>query len=193
MSIWVWAFANHNIDFNQFEGNHKLVKEISDKLNSLCLSDNEGICKKFKCPRGCKWEFEGCDEADDLPTTFQFSLGNYDLEISTNFLWIDTLCFPYTHWFNPRNDYEKNEIRQWTAIIHSIVKALGGDTIEYFPDNMLEPCSLMPTAIEDYKNLTMEKHITILKQRWQNICNTYEDAKLQWNNNDYAPLLIEHI
>ena len=51
----------------------------------------------------------------------------------------------------------------------------------------------MPTAIEDYKNLTMEKHITILKQRWQNICNTYEDAKLQWNNNDYAPLLIEHI
>lgn len=193
MSIWVWVFANHKIDFNQFEGNHKLVKEISDKLNSLCLSDNEGICKKFKCPRGCKWEFEGCDEADDLPTTFQFSLGNYDLEISTNFLWIDTLCFPYTHWFNPRNDYEKNEIRQWTAIIHSIVKALGGDTIEYFPDNMLEPCSLMPTAIEDYKNLTMEKHITILKQRWSNICNTYEDAKLQWNNNDYAPLLIEHI
>ena len=193
MSIWVWAFANHKIDFNQFEGNHKLVKEISDKLNSLCLSDNEGICKKFKCPRGCKWEFEGCNEADDLPTTFQFSLGNYDLEISTNFLWIDTLCFPYTHWFNPRNDYEKNEIRQWSAIIHSIVKALGGDTIEYFPDNMLEPCSLMPTAIEDYKNLTMEKHITILMQRWQNICNTYEDAKLQWNNNDYAPLLIEHI
>ena len=193
MSIWVWAFANHKIDFNQFEGNHKLVKEISDKLNSLCLSDNEGICKKFKCPRGCKWEFEGCNEADDLPTTFQFSLGNYDLEISTNFLWIDTLCFPYTHWFNPRNDYEKNEIRQWSAIIHSIVKALGGDTIEYFPDNMIEPSSLMPTAIEDYKNLTMEKHITILKQRWQNICNTYEDAKLQWNNNDYAPLLIEHI
>lgn len=193
MSIWVWVFANHKIDFNQFEGNHKLVKEISDKLNSLCLSDNEGICKKFKCPRGCKWEFEGCDEADDLPTTFQFSLGNYDLEISTNFLWIDTLCFPYTHWFNPRNDYEKNEIRQWTAIIHSIVKVLGGNTIEYFPDNMIEPSSLMPTAIEDYKNLTMEKHITILKQRWSNICNTYEDAKLQWNNNDYAPLLIEHI
>ncbi len=109
MSIWVWAFANHKIDFNQFEGNHKLVKEISDKLNSLCLSDNEGICKKFKCPRGCKWEFEGCDEADDLPTTFQFSLGNYDLEISTNFIWIDTLCFPYTHWFAPRNDFEKNE------------------------------------------------------------------------------------
>lgn len=193
MSIWVWAFANHKIDFKQFEGNQKLVETISDKLNSLCLSDNEGICKKFKCPRGCKWEFEGCDEADDWPTTFQFSLGNYDLEISTNFLWIDTLCFPYTHWFNPRNDYEKNEIRQWTAIIHSIVKALSGDTIEYFPDNMLEPCSLMPTAIEDYKNLTMEKHITILKQRWSNICNTYEDAKLQWNNNDYAPLLIEHI
>lgn len=193
MSIWVWAFANHKIDFNQFEGNHKLVKEISDKLNSLCLSDNEGICKKFKCPRGCKWEFEGCDEADDLPTTFQFSLGNYDLEISTNFLWIDTLCFPYTHWFNPRNDYEKNEIRQWSAIIHSIVKALGGDTIEYFPDNMLEPCSLMPTAIEDYKNLTMEKHIAILKQQWSNICETYEEAKAQWNNNDCVPLLIEKI
>lgn len=193
MSIWVWVFANHKIDFNQFEGNHKLVKEISDKLNSLCLSDNEGICKKFKCPRGCKWEFEGCDEADDLPTTFQFSLGNYDLEISTNFLWIDTLCFPYTHWFNPRNDYEKNEIRQWTAIIHSIVKALGGDTIEYFPDNMLEPCSLMPTAIEDYKNLTMEKHIAILKQQWSNICETYEEAKAQWNNNDCVPLLIEKI
>lgn len=193
MSIWVWAFANHKIDFNQFEGNHKLVKEISDKLNSLCLSDNEGICKKFKCPRGCKWEFEGCNEADDLPTTFQFSLGNYDLEISTNFLWIDTLCFPYTHWFNPRNDYEKNEIRQWSAIIHSIVKALGGDTIEYFPDNMLEPCSLMPTAIEDYKNLTMEKHIAILKQQWSNICETYEEAKAQWNNNDCVPLLIEKI
>lgn len=193
MSIWVWAFANHKIDFNQFEGNHKLVKEISDKLNSLCLSDNEGICKKFKCPRGCKWEFEGCNEADDLPTTFQFSLGNYDLEISTNFLWIDTLCFPYTHWFNPRNDYEKNEIRQWSAIIHSIVKALGGDTIEYFPDNMLEPCSLMPTAIEDYKNLTMEKHIVILKQQWSNICETYEEAKAQWNNNDCVPLLIEKI
>lgn len=193
MSIWVWAYANHKIDFNQFEGNHKLVKEISDKLNSLCLSDNEGICKKFKCPRGCKWEFEGCDEADDLPTTFQFSLGNYDLEISTNFLWIDTLCFPYTHWFNPRNDYEKNEIRQWSAIIHSIVKALGGDTIEYFPDNMLEPCSLMPTAIEDYKNLTMEKHIAILKQQWSNICETYEEAKAQWNNNDCVPLLIEKI
>lgn len=193
MSIWVWVFANHKIDFNQFEGNHKLVKEISDKLNSLCLSKNDEICERLKCSKGSKWEFEGCDEADDLPTTFQFSLGNYDLEISTNFLWIDTLCFPYTHWFNPRNDYEKNEIRQWTAIIHSIVKALGGDTIEYFPDNMLEPCSLMPTAIEDYKNLTIEKHITILKQRWQNICNTYEDAKLQWNNNDYAPLLIEHI
>ena len=193
MSIWVWVFANHKIDFNQFEGNHKLVKEISDKLNSLCLSDNEGICKKFKCPRGCKWEFEGCDEADDLPTTFQFSLGNYDLEISTNFLWIDTLCFPYTHWFNPRNDYEKNEIRQWSAIIHSIVKALGGDTIEYFPDNMLEPCSLMPTAIEDYKNLTMEKHIAILKQQWSNICETYEEAKAQWNNNDCVPLLIEKI
>ena len=193
MSIWVWAYANHKIDFNQFEGNHKLVKEISDKLNSLCLSDNEGICKKFKCPRGCKWEFEGCNEADDLPTTFQFSLGNYDLEISTNFLWIDTLCFPYTHWFNPRNDYEKNEIRQWSAIIHSIVKALGGDTIEYFPDNMLEPCSLMPTAIEDYKNLTMEKHIAILKQQWSNICETYEEAKAQWNNNDCVPLLIEKI
>ena len=193
MSIWVWAFANHKIDFNQFEGNHKLVKEISDKLNSLCLSDNEGICKKFKCPRGCKWEFEGCNEADDLPTTFQFSLGNYDLEISTNFLWIDTLCFPYTHWFNPRNDYEKNEIRQWSAIIHSIVKALGGDTIEYFPDNMLEPCSLMPTAIEDYKNLTIEKHIAILKQQWSNICETYEEAKAQWNNNDCVPLLIEKI
>ena len=193
MSIWVWVFANHKIDFNQFEGNHKLVKEISDKLNSLCLSDNEGICKKFKCPRGCKWEFEGCNEADDLPTTFQFSLGNYDLEISTNFLWIDTLCFPYTHWFNPRNDYEKNEIRQWSAIIHSIVKALGGDTIEYFPDNMLEPCSLMPTAIEDYKNLTMEKHIAILKQQWSNICETYEEAKAQWNNNDCVPLLIEKI
>ena len=193
MSIWVWAFANHKIDFNQFEGNHKLVKEISDKLNSLCLSDNEGICKKFKCPRGCMWEFEGCNEADDLPTTFQFSLGNYDLEISTNFLWIDTLCFPYTHWFNPRNDYEKNEIRQWSAIIHSIVKALGGDTIEYFPDNMLEPCSFMPTAIEDYKNLTMEKHIAILKQQWSNICETYEEAKAQWNNNDCVPLLIEKI
>ena len=193
MSIWVWAFANHKIDFNQFEGNHKLVKEISDKLNSLCLSDNEGICKKFKCPRGCKWEFEGCDEADDLPTTFQFSLGNYDLEISTNFIQLDASVFPYTHWFAPRNDFEKNEISQWTTIIHSIVKVLGGDTIEYFPDNMIEPSSLMPTAIEDYKNLTMEKHITILKQRWQNICNTYEDAKLQWNNNDYAPLLIEHI
>ena len=193
MSIWVWAFANHKIDFNQFEGNHKLVKEISDKLNSLCLSDNEGICKKFKCPRGCKWEFEGCNEADDLPTTFQFSLGNYDLEISTNFLWIDTLCFPYTHWFNPRNDYEKNEIRQWSAIIHSIVKALGGDTIEYFPDNMLEPCSLMPNEMEDYKNMTMEKHISILKQKWSNICETYEEAKAQWNNNDCVPLLIEKI
>ena len=193
MSIWVWAFANHKIDFNQFEGNHKLVKEISDKLNSLCLSDNEGICKKFKCPRGCKWEFEGCNEADDLPTTFQFSLGNYDLEISTNFLWIDTLCFPYTHWFNPRNDYEKNEIRQWSAIIHSIVKALGGDTIEYFPDNMLEPCSLMPNEMEDYKNMTIEKHISILKQKWSNICETYEEAKAQWNNNDCVPLLIEKI
>lgn len=193
MSIWVWVFANHKIDFNQFEGNHKLVKEISDKLNSLCLSDNEGICKKFKCPRGSKWEFEGCDEADDLPTTFQFSLGNYDLEISTNFIWIDTLCFPYTHWFAPRNDFEKNEISQWTTIIHSIVKVLGGNTIEYFPDNMIEPSSLMPTAIEDYKNMTMEKHISILKQKWSNICETYEEAKAQWNNNDCVPLLIEKI
>lgn len=58
---------------------------------------------------------------------------------------------------------------------------------------MLEPCSLMPTAIEDYKNLTMEKHIAILKQQWSNICETYEEAKAQWNNNDCVPLLIEKI
>ena len=193
MSIWVWAFANHKIDFKQFEGNQKLVETISDKLNLLCLSKNDEICERLKCSKGSKWEYEGFDETDNCPLTLHFSLGNYDVDISTNFIQLDASVFPYTHWFNPRNDYEKNEIRQWTAIIHSIVKALGGDTIEYFPDNMLEPSSLIPTAIEDYKNLTMEKHITILKQRWPNICNTYEDAKLQWNNNDYAPLLIEHI
>ena len=193
MSIWVWAYANHTIDFKQFEGNHKLVKEISDKLNSLCLSDNEEICKKFRCHKGSKWEFEEYNEADNLPLTFKFSLGDYDLEISTNFIHIDALCFPYTHWFAPRNDFERTEISQWITIIHSIVKVLGGNTIEYFPDNMLEPCSLMPSEIEDYKNLTMEKHIAILEQKWSNICNTYEEAKSQWDNNDYAPLLIEHI
>ena len=47
--------------------------------------------------------------------------------------------------------------------------------------------------MEDYKNMTMEKHIAILKQQWSNICETYEEAKAQWNNNDCVPLLIEKI
>ena len=193
MSVWVWAYANHKIDFKQFEENRKLVVESSNKLDSLCLSDIEEICERFECPKGCKWEYVGFKENDDCPLTLQFELGSYELEISTHFIQLDALNFPYTHWFAPRDNFEKSEIRQWMTIFHSIVKVLGGDTIEYFPDNMIEPCSLMPNEIEDYKNMTMARHIEILKQRWSNICETYEDAKKQWNNNDCAPLLIEKI
>ena len=59
MSIWVWVFANHKIDFNKFEGNHKLVNEISDKLNSLCLSNNEGICKNSSVPKEASGSLKG--------------------------------------------------------------------------------------------------------------------------------------
>ena len=47
MSIWVWVFANHKIDFKQFEGNQKLVETISDKLNLLCLAKNDEICERL--------------------------------------------------------------------------------------------------------------------------------------------------
>ena len=193
MSVWVWAFANHKIDFDKFENTITLTDAIIHKLNKLCLSDNLEVCQRFKCNKGELWLYGGYDEDKDWPLTLRFGLGNYDLDVSENFIQLNASVFPYTHWFAPRNDVEREEISFWFDAIHSIVRGLGGDIIEYFPDNMLEPCSLMPDEVEDYKHLTMSKHLEIVEKQWPNICYSYEDAVRCWPTADDAPLLIERL
>lgn len=192
MSVWVWAFANHKIEFDKFENKNAIANAIFHKLNSLRLSDDKEFCQLFRCNPGATWQNAADKESDDWPLTLTFTLGHYDVELSNNFIFHPSV-FPYTHWFAPRNDSEKNEIEFRQNLLHTIVKSLGGNIIEYFPDNMLEQSLLMPTEQEDYEHLTMNKHMELVTNQWPNVCYSYGDAVNSWLIADYAPLLIEYL
>lgn len=50
MSVWVWAYANHNIDFSSFANDENtLVTSILDRLDNANLSSDNRICELAKC------------------------------------------------------------------------------------------------------------------------------------------------
>lgn len=196
MSVWVWAYANHNIDFSSFANDENtLVTSILDRLDNANLSSDNRICELAKCSEGEKWKCSWIEkECESWPKAISVILGSeIEFEIARNFVFMSANAFPYFRWFDPFDDRQKSEIELWRIIFKTFVKALGGDTIEYFPDNMVEPYDLQPSNIDNYYDLDFNKHMAIIKEEWNNIYNSYDEAVRDWRDMQSCPIVIEHI
>lgn len=196
MSVWVWAYANHNINFSSYANNdEELVDEILDKLNGTNLSDNEKVCKLIDCKSEDNWVCSWVEkERSYWPKTITLNLGsNLEIEVSKHFIFLDANTFNYCRWFSPNSEAQASEIELWRFVFKSIVKALGGDTIEYYPDNMLEPYQLMPSEMDNYESLDFDTHLKIIKEKWDNIYYSYDEAVRDWPTMENCPLLIEKL
>jgi hypothetical protein len=170
MSVVLWVYGNHSIAFNGKGIADK--QDVLNRLNSLKFEESEFIlemCKRWHSPLGYSEEWDlrqkenlerdlqirtwrlVFEENDYMSHTNEYEfLGPYGLEIEITkyYIFIYPWIGRYHYWYYVK---EKETVKwrdAWRLIIYRIIHVLGGDRALYFPDNMSDLSSYLPTEYD---------------------------------------------
>jgi hypothetical protein len=209
MSVVLCVYGNHSIVFNGKEIADK--QDVLNRLNSLKFEESECIlemCKQWNSPLGYSEEWDlrqkenlehdlqirtwrlAFEENDYMPHTNEYEfLGPYGLEIEITkyYIFISPWVGRYHFWYDTKDVKWRDT---WRLIIYRIIHVLGGDIALYFPDNMSDLSSYLPT---EYYMPEFDQLIRIISKEYSPPFTSFAEASKKYiaDELDKDPFVID--